>query len=93
MKFVRKIFSKLNAAQKNVAAIFIPASVFIFAIPMAIDIGHFSTHWIRSRSQPVPPPPPSNWDYLFNIDENWWVWLIALGLIGYLEFNLFSDKK
>jgi hypothetical protein len=27
----------------------------------------------------------------FQLNETWWFWLISIGLIGYVEFYLFSD--
>lgn len=32
-------------------------------------------------------------DDAFDLDETWWFWLIVVGVIGYVEFHLFSDDK
>ncbi len=31
--------------------------------------------------------------YASNLDDNWWFWLLTIGLIGYFEFSIFSEKN
>jgi len=77
MKGLEKWISKLNKQQRLIAAIGFPAILFLLTVKIAGAIGE---NFI-GEAQP------------FNFDDTWWVWLIFVLVVAFLEYKLFENKE
>jgi len=81
MKEIDSFIAKLNQNQKVIIAIIFPILILIIFYPIAT-----SSSWdgpFRGRYGASDP---------FRANT-WYVWLIAFGIIGFVEFKLFGDIK
>ena len=76
MKELEKLISKLNKQQKLIAIIGVPFILFLLVVKIAGVIGE---NFI-GEAQP------------FNFDETWWVWMIFVIVVGFIEYKLFENK-
>ena len=77
MKELEKWISKLNKQQKLIAAISFPSIMFLLIVKIAGAIGE---NFI-GEAKP------------FNFNETWWVWLIFVIIVGFLEYKLFDNRE
>ncbi len=76
MKRLETLIAKLSTQQKLLAAIGIPLILFFLTVKIAGVIGE---NFI-GEAQP------------FNFDATWWIWIIFVVVVGYLEYKIFEDK-
>ena len=77
MKELEKWISKLNKQQKLIAVIGVPLILFFLTVKIAGAIGE---NFI-GEARP------------YNFDATWWVWLIFVLIVGFLEFKFFENKE
>ena len=77
MRELEKWISKLNKQQRIIAAIGLPAILFLLNVKIAGAIGE---NFI-GEAQP------------FNFDETWLVWLIFVLVVAFFEYKLFENKE
>ena len=77
MKELEKLIAKLSKQQKLLAAIGLPLILFLVNVKIAGAIGE---NFI-GQAQP------------FNFDATWWIWLIFVAIIGFIEYKLFENKE
>lgn len=77
MKELEKLISKLNKQQKLLAAIGLPIILFLLNVKIAGVIGEN----LIGQAQP------------FNFDATWWIWLIFVVIVGFIEYKLFENKE
>ena len=65
----------LNKEQKNIVAIIIPIFLLIACIAIAKNI---DTNWLYKDKS------------AFDFGKTYWVWLITVALIGFIEFKIFK---
>lgn len=77
MKELERLIAKLNKQQKLLAAIGLPIILYLVNVKLAGVIGE---NFI-GQAQP------------FNFDATWWIWLIFVVIIGFIEYKLFENKE
>lgn len=77
MKELERLIAKLNKQQKLLTAIGLPIILFLVNVKIAGVIGE---NFI-GQAQP------------FNFDATWWLWLIFVVIIGFIEYKLFENKE
>lgn len=77
MKELERLIAKLNKQQKLLAAIGLPIILYLVNVKLAGVIGE---NFI-GQAQP------------FNFDATWWLWLIFVVIIGFIEYKLFENKE
>lgn len=77
MKELERLIAKLNKQQKLLAAIGLPIILYLVNVKIAGVIGE---NFI-GQAQP------------FNFDATWWIWLIFVVIVGFIEYKLFENKE
>lgn len=94
----------MNKSQKHVSAIFIPIVILVLTFGVANTMldGKATCTTISGVTRNARNPNcvfdgggtyHSGDIEALEFNKTWWLWLIALGIIGVSEFNLFEDKK
>ena len=77
MKEIEKLISKLTKQQILFAAVGLPIILFLITVKVAGNIGE---NFI-GEARP------------YNFDATWWVWLLFVILVGFIEYKLFENKE
>lgn len=77
MKEIEKWISKLNSQQKMIFAIVIPVGLLVLFYPIAGELDG----------------NPYDGSYPFRFEDTWWVWLIYIAIVGFVEYKLFENTE
>ncbi|MDI9881559.1 hypothetical protein [Flectobacillus longus] len=76
IKKLEQLIVKLNPNQKMIFAIVIPIALFVLTMPIA---GNLVAGWYYGYNP-------------FNFNVTWWVWLLYVCIVGFIEYKVFEDK-
>lgn len=80
MKSFEQWISNLNSRQKLIIAIAFPLLLLVITLPIAESVYYNSSgRWFHG--------------HYFGFDKNWWVWLIYLTTVAFIEYKLFDTVK
>lgn len=82
MKKLDNFIQSLNSNQKIIFSIVVPVIIFIIVYPIASSAGTFYGFGFDE----VYGGP-------FNFGRTWYIWVMAIGLITYIEMKIFSDSN
>jgi len=76
MEVIDKLIAKLTKQQILFAAVGLPIILFLITVKIAGNIGE---NFI-GEARP------------YNFDDTWWVWLVFVLVVGFIEYKLFENK-
>ncbi len=91
IKKLEQFIAKLNSNQKLILAITTPIFLFIVFVALAKSVYSWknfdpdSLHWQYYNFS-------EKFNTAFNFSYSWWIWLIYVAIIGFIEYKIFEDK-
>lgn len=90
----------MNNSQKKILAVFVPVIVLVLTFGIANKVldrstacsGYTSGGGHGSYTLPGSPKEPKCDVNALDFDRTWWIWLLAIGVIGFAEFKLFETS-